>query len=784
MIKIVTLLKTLLSIILVLAVSSWVPLDFLSEIESRYLDFKSRYPFVQVSLSMNQPAYFPGDSVFFSTRYLYEDQQPVKGSHLIHLEVVDQHGETLQTMRFKVTDGMGYNQLVIRKDMVPGIYRFVAYTDWMRNFGSETFFQAEVPIVSKLKVTKVTSESPLLGFYPEGGHLIADAENRVLVTGTPEDQILITDELGSEIASVKLSAVGTGTFLMIPTLSKKYSGVSRLSKVKYNFPEVEKDGVTIQLIEGVTWNAQLAIPEKSEYHGQELFALVLSQGKIISKRGLFFDKTGLTRIELPTLNRAHTFHQLFILDSGGKEIAQRVFVPIDNKDIAVKFRIAENTKQRQSFTFAVGVVNQSGKLIESDLSLTVYQEDLFTNSFVNTMRFVDLPSVQNWINQHVNEHEPFLNDFLVSKRWERIDWESIYKNRIKDFSYPFTGQYKLTGTVVSKEGDRPAPDSTLVIAYLQKNAMGYEAYTKNGSFEIPVIFDFWDHDVAFITLKSKEKRVDDVYNVSLTHDGIVLKQKLKSLETTEDDPYANYALKRNLIRQSYNYFSSTHDTNVKAMTPNEILEEEFQGVDYTIKVSDFVVFPTMEDMLSEIVTFVQFRKRGSESTVRLFYRYEKSVRFYKQDPLYIIDGVMSTNTAFFLSLKPEDLLTLRIINNPNKLGQLGSLGQNGIIFVETKLGNLSEKMSENLFPVIGLSRSVWSLKPVTSKINSNPRIPDLRSTLYWNPILKTDLQGYNEITLMTSDDAGPMKIKVQGVTNDGRPFIAEQIFTVQLNQDR
>jgi len=541
--------------------------------------------------------------------------------------------------------------------------------------------------------------------------------------------------------------------------------------------------VTIQLVGGANWNAQLTIPAKSEYHDQDLFALVLSQGKIISKRKLFFDKNGLTSIEVPTLNKAYTFHQLFILDSDGKEIAQRVFVPSDIKDVAVKFRIEEKTKQRQSFTFAVGVFNQSDKLIESDLSLTVFQEDLFTTSYGNTIHYLELPSVQIWTNKYPKEYEPFLNDFLVSKRWERINWESIYKNEIKDFRYPFIGQYKLTGKVVSKEGARPAPDSTLVIAYLQKNAMGYEAYTKNGNFEIPVIFDFWDEDVAFLTLKNKEKSVDDRYDISLTHDTIDLKAGLASTEIPEDDPYAVYALKRNLIRQSYTYFSSTQDTNLKVRTPNEILEEEFQGVDYTIKVSDFVVFPTMEDMLREVVTFVQFKKKGSESTVRLFYRYEKSVMFYKQDPLYIIDGVMCTSTAFFLNLKPEDLLSLKIINNPNKLGQLGSLGQNGIIFVESKKGNLSQNMKVNLFPVIGLSRPVWNLK-LESTMNSNPKIPDLRSTLYWNPLLKSDLKGYNEISLMTSDDAGPMKIRVQGITKDGRPFVAEQVFTVQLSQDR
>jgi hypothetical protein len=168
----------------------------------------------------------------------------------------------------------------------------------------------------------------------------------------------------------------------------------------------------------------------------------------------------------------------------------------------------------------------------------------------------------------------------------------------------------------------------------------------------------------------------------------------------------------------------------------------------------------------------------------LYYRYEKSVTFYKQDPIYIIDGIMTSSTAKFLSIKPEDVLSIKIINNPNKLSQLGSLGQYGVIFIESKKGNLFSKVNENLFPVVGLSQSVWKPEHATNITNVKAGIPDLRSTLYWNPAVKSDLKGFNEITFMTSDDAGPMRIKVQGITAEGKPFSAENTFSVGLNSNR
>jgi hypothetical protein len=211
-----------------------------------------------------------------------------------------------------------------------------------------------------------------------------------------------------------------------------------------------------------------------------------------------------------------------------------------------------------------------------------------------------------------------------------------------------------------------------------------------------------------------------------------------------------------------------------------VLEEEFQGADHTINVSDFVIFPSMEDLLTEVVTFVQYRKRKNESSVRLFYRHEKSVVFYKEDPLYIIDGIMSTSTEDFLSIKPEDLLTIKIINNPNKLAQLGTLGQNGIIFVETKKTKQSEKLARNIFPITGLSAAIVPAIRDYQPVNRNHKMPDLRSTLYWNPDVKNSINESYRLKFFLSDDTGPVKIIVRGFTADGRYVYAEKNFTVEM----
>ncbi|MEQ1588489.1 MAG: hypothetical protein ABL895_21565, partial [Cyclobacteriaceae bacterium] len=447
--RIAAFVKIVFSVTLLIIVCASMPIDFLTELESRYNDYTKKYPYVTLSLSVNQPSYIPGDSVFFSTKYFYEDRQFVKGAHLIRLDVIAQNGSTAQTVRFKSTDGIGYNQFVIRNDIEPGIYKFVAYTDWMRNYGPEAFFQMDVPILGKQQIVKLKDTETLVAFYPEGGHLLQGLNNTVLALGKPNQEIIIRDESNMDLITLRLNSAGTALFNLKPEMNKRYFGFLSQDNLKWNLPVVENDGVAIKLDEDESRKVLLSISAKSKYTNQELFALILSKGKIVLAEEVTFDDNGISGIELPSRFKSDGFHQLFILDASGKEIAQRVFRPTVSNDVKIKFRVADNVKQRTRFTFAFGVLDESDRLVESDLSLSVFQDELFNTQTASKIGpFDELPSVQTWANEHVEDHLPFLNDYLVSKKWDRIDWESVYSNKPPNFRFPFHGQNTITGKVL------------------------------------------------------------------------------------------------------------------------------------------------------------------------------------------------------------------------------------------------------------------------------------------------------------------------------------------------
>ncbi|MEM6379820.1 MAG: hypothetical protein AAF705_16595, partial [Bacteroidota bacterium] len=60
--------------------------------------------------------------------------------------------------------------------------------------------------------------------------------------------------------------------------------------------------------------------------------------------------------------------------------------------------------------------------------------------------------------------------------------------------------------------------------------------------------------------------------------------------------------------------------------------------------------------------------------------------------------------------------------------------------------------------------------PDYSKKTKIDQKPDLRTTIYWNPRLKTDANGA-KVQFYTGDQAGIFVIQIEGITDDGRPFV-------------
>lgn len=770
----------LFSLLIAVLICGSSPVDFLEEIQNKYDSYNEKYPSVKLNLVFNQPIYSPGDTIFFSAWYHDEEFISIPGDQIITSDLFEEKGRLTERMHFKVRNGRGRNQIILNKDLLPGEYQLVAYSDWMKNFGSAWFYKKNIIVVSGKQIASTEKLNETIQFYPEGGNLIGEISNKVIVLGPKRAELVIQNQY-SEITRVVTDSLGIGSFEITPVLSQQYFTVWPKGGTRWVLPDVSADGFSVKLNQQSQGESlKLTVSKHSALLDKDSYAVITSRGRIVMKQKIELKEDYEHTIQLTNGSTALGLHQLFVLNATGEILAQRIFLPITNQEIIVKVETPSVGKQREMIPYKVNVFDSAGNPLESDFSISIIQDNLFHDfSLQNDFDLNDLCAVADRYKNIDSRHSSSLNDFLITQKWERIRWDDIIGNKSPVLTYPFKNTLKFKGKLTSKTTGKAAPDSTLVMGYLQLNMAGYETYTKGGFFQIPFEYDFFGVDQIFCSAQYKLKNMDNDYTISIPIDSTETRRSKHSIETSLPSVYGKYIQAKRLVTNSYSFFGNDQSRRLNSnQNHNANFEEEFMGVDFTVVLSDYVVFSTMKDVIREIIPLAQYREKAEQKSIRLIFKYNERTTIYKGDPLYIIDGVMSRNTLFFLNIKPEDVISIKLINNPNKLAQLGKIGENGVILVETKNANLAKLIQqENHFPLVGLSYPIEFSNFENSTIPT--RHPDLRSTIYWNPQLGTDRTGHMENAFKTSDDIGKMRIFIEGLTKTHQYFYSEQLITVE-----
>jgi hypothetical protein len=58
-------------------------------------------------------------------------------------------------------------------------------------------------------------------------------------------------------------------------------------------------------------------------------------------------------------------------------------------------------------------------------------------------------------------------------------------------------------------------------------------------------------------------------------------------------------------------------------------------------------------------------------------------------------------------------------------------------------------------------------------------VSDLRSTLYWNPMINTDADGEAEVIFWNSDARTKVNVSIEGISKSGRPGVGSYHYKVE-----
>lgn len=749
---------------------------FLDELNKKFHQYQENSPHFKVNMIFNQDKYVAGDTVWFSAYLFTENNFFVSGNHLLNLYLLNEAGGEIDRWSMEAKDGQTYGQIVLKNDLEAGIYQVVCHSDWMRNFDSEFFYRKTIEVSGVEQRVQVKQAYEDLMVFPEGGHLVAGISNHLFLKAsiTYSGQQVQIKNGNNIITTAILDTNALTSCYLTPIRGENYTAEVNGKSVKLPLVEVDYPGLILTEDKNEV-KLLITTEEKSQLRQSDLYLVMTSQGSLLYSAKVKTEKKLASAFLFPKQDLPDGVIRLTILDSSHKVLGERFFYnKADNNVLLSATTDQMQYAQRDKINLHIELAEPDGQPLKGIATVKVLNGKYFdqTSTWTDDLQWKDDAGslVRDWVSEMKPETHQ-LNQLLISQQNGKLNWENIWNEKQKP-EFRMSSFFHLRGKILDKSSNLPptTSDSVNLILFVPGQMLSYELQPeKDGAFDIPFVFGLEGEQEIMYFIQEKgatSKRF------KVNREPVPQVASLLSQSTPYSDPFNAFANRLHLIDAAY----TENEREVPVVEDlNKQFELHFGKMARAIMIQEYVVFPNMVELIREIIPNLQHRSVGGKTSVRVVLQAEKTI-FPNDDPLYVIDGVPTKDTGYFLNLKPGELLEVNVINNYEALSKLGVIGLNGIVLVKTtKPGRTITAM--DVLKVNGFIEGLPFLPPNYNKSNE-AHIPDFRTTIFWKPNVALDKNGQANVSFYHGDDVGPMQIIIEGITWDGRPFSKQLAYHV------
>ena len=730
---------------------------------------------IKLFIRFNQPEFVAGDTAFFSV-YALDAQQmkPIQGRQIINVIITDVEDKQMITQKVLVTDGFAKNQIVLPPEIRAGRYGLTAFPDGQQN--DMMFFRSVIDIAGE--TYEAAQSSPATKVCVEGGSLVSGVANKVVVIGPPSTSATVLNNKGKEERSISFNESGFAVLYLSPVEDDSY--LLRLPNGNsIPFPQVNPSGVAIGLglvPRNSNFNFVLQTARRNTLKGSQTF-VIYRYGQIFFKATVALERKKQLLVPIDMKGLPSGVYQAVLLDASSNVLSERAFFFKEGGNNTAALHVSGLQASygiREKVRLNISEKVQTGPL---PLSVSIYKKDLFKTSVTRTDQYLDF---QADVVEHIPENIDVntINDYLIGCTSVFSAGALVRAGSVPASQY--SGHLLLSGTIVDLNGNPVERDSLKLSFFVQNDVSGYHTWVDRQSrFRVPLLMNFYGLDQVFYTIEQNGERIEDVRLIPAQYKPSLFKFNLNTRDTGVEHPLFKTAAQARAFSKAFETRESFQRPATNVLNPHAKIEEETVGVDATVRLSDYLIFPTMEETLREVVPYVQHRWVNGAHRVRLWF--DETKYYADGPPLYFIDGVATDDTDYFMSLNPANVQTIKVIASFNKIHVFGPAGRFGVILVETNIpDNAANVPAEHTFAAIGLTAPLQFHNQVNI---FPPRVPDMRFNLHWDSDVSFNNVGEAQLNFLTSDLVGDYVIVISGVTLDGRPIHHEQNFQVIFKDD-
>jgi len=723
--------------------------------------------------------------------------QPLDMSKVAYVEVLDETQKPVLQAKVALKEGTGSGSFVLPIALNSGRYSVRAYTNWMKNFSPEFYFESPVTIVNTFVPLGLPLEQDAatyaVQFFPEGGNLIQDISSKIAFQAVDKKTgkgVAMTGEVidqdGQVAATFQSLKFGIGNFTFTSAVSNTYTAVVRFpdgNVLRQPLPDAQAKGYSLHLEDLNTDQLKLTIAGAGQ-QGAPVYLLGHARQMIlVAEAAALNANTASFVVDKGKLAEGITHFTVF--NSLKQPVCERLYFKRPTRKLQLT---AETDKKlylaRDKVALEIQTQTPASQPVPANLSLAVYRLDSLqaagaTDIYTYLWLTSDLKGrVENpayYLTAAGPEADEAVDNLMLTHGWSRFNWQDILQKQPSAYNYvPEQDGHFIKGKVTVAATGAPAPNVTAYLAAPSKHIRLYNATSDtNGQIRFEVK-DFYGPKEIVV---QSDFRKDSIYHFEIFNP---FSEKYAGQQVPVFDLSAGLRQEltdRHLGMQVQNAYSGKYQTLFRAPA---IDSSAFYGKpDATYFLDDYTRFKVMEEVMREYVPGVQVRLR--RDGFHFMVHDVPNENIFQDNPMVLLDGVpvfdINKMMAFDpLKVRKLEVMTSKYFNGPQVY--------DGLVSYTTYQGNLGGFPLDAralLQEYEGLQVQREFYNPLyDTQLQRQSRLPDFRNLLYWSPTVMTGANGKAAVQFYTSDLAGTYVAVVQGMTKGG--LAGSKIITFEVKQ--
>lgn len=761
----------------------------------------------KLHLHFDKTVYNPGETIWYKA-YLFAGNLPSDISTNLYMDWYDRDGNLLSHVSAPVIGSTAKSQFDIPAGYKGSQLHLKVYTSWMLNFDNDFIYEKYITVAQAQNATapNLVPETRMQ-FFPEGGDLVNGLTARVafkavIANGTPvEVKGLVRSNKGEVVDSFFSEHDGMGSFTITALKGETYTASWKDAYGRNDsmlLPAAKSSGVIMQAKPLASRDIILIKRSPDATDDMKMLHLVahMHQEPVFTATADLRTKTNITA-QIPTGSFPSGVLQITLFNANWVPVAERVvFVNNHEYELESSITLTQKTIQKRG----MNIIDISvGDTVFADLSVAVADFDVSRGADNIVSQLLLNADIKGYVHDPAyyfsgedDAIDANLDLVMLTHGWRRYKWEEIVKGKLPVIRFPKETQFiELLGTVQNASSLKIADKEAFVALLQGKKDSGQHIFglpLSGGRFSQSSLsfFDTVKFMYRFPQNDRFTEKADVVVKTNLLPTPGIAWKKPLNLAT----PYDSAALINSLR------FAAEQEKMYKSRKGNFL--------------PDVVVKNRVRrnvDILDEMYVSPLFKDDGFQFDVQNDPKYSPGISLYdyilgKVPGLTILTDTNNTlprpvwrlkRTDIYLdeiyqeiesarNIQMSDVAYIKVLRPGTSAGRSNGShfggAPGGIISVYSKKGLSPIEITPNTFKT-RLIEGYTAYKEFYSPDYSTPAdqgIIDARTTLYWNPSIKTDaLNQKVTIQFYNNDYSKKLRVILEGMNADGRLTHIEKI---------